>query len=44
MDKIKKVIEDLDVKNNDNEEDDGEMEEEERKKRVKQTDKSCIII
>ena len=44
LDKIKKVIEDLDVKNNDNEEDDGEMEEEERKKRVKQTDKSCIII
>ena len=44
LDKIKKVIEDLDVKNNDNEEDDGEMEEEERKKRVKQRDKSCIII
>ena len=44
LDKIKKVIEDLDVKNNENEEDDGNMEEEERKKRVKQTDKSCIII
>ena len=44
VDKIKKVIEDIEVNNNENEEDDGNMEEEERKKRVKQTDKSCIII
>ena len=44
LDKIKKVIEDIEVNNNENEEDDGNMEEEERKKRVKQTDKSCIII
>ena len=44
LDKIKKVIDDLDVKTNENEEDEGEMEEEERKKKVKQTDKSCIII
>ena len=44
VDKIRKVIEDLDVDNGDDEEDNGVMEEEERKKRVKETDKSCFII
>ena len=44
VDKIRKVIEDLDVDNGDDEDDTGVMEEEERKKRVKETDKSCFII
>ena len=44
VDKIRKVIEDLDVDNGDDEDDNGVMEEEERKKRVKETDKSCFII
>ena len=44
VDKIRKVIEDLDVDNGNDEDDNGVMEEEERKKRVKETDKSCFII
>ena len=44
VDKIRKVIEDLDVDNGDDEDDNGVMEEEEIKKRVKETDKSCFII
>ena len=44
VNKIRKVIEDLDVDNGDDEDDNGVMEEEERKKRVKETDKSCFII
>ena len=44
VDKIRKVIEDLDVDNGDDEDDNGVMEEEEKKKRVKETDKSCFII
>ena len=44
VDKIRKVIEDLDVDNGDDEGDNGVMEEEERKKRVKEPDKSCFII
>ena len=44
VDKIRKVIEDLDVDNGDDEDDNGVMEKEERKKRVKETDKSCFII
>ena len=44
VDKIRKVIEDLEVDQGVDEDDNGVMEEEERKKRVKETDNSCFFI